>query len=76
MNAPVQEFRVGDRVVCVDDNIDGSWEGEEGVVVTAEWNSGGMFAGPRWIYGIRWDTDAGRSDEELDTSDDFGIESA
>lgn len=74
---PEAEFKVGDAVVCVGDNIDGSWEGEEGVIKSAKWNEGGVFAGPRWVYTILWDAEVGqRSEEELDTSDDFTIELA
>jgi hypothetical protein len=74
---PDPEYAVGDSVRCVGDNIDGSWEGAEGTIKSVEWNDGDLFAGPRWIYTIEWDDEAGmRSEEELDSSDDFEIEPA
>jgi len=71
---PDPEFAVGDEIVCVGDNIDGSWDGAEGTIKSVSYNEGGIFAGPRWIYSIAWDEDPDRDEEELDTSDDFEIE--
>ena len=82
-----REFQDGDQVVITADNLDGSWEGAEGRIVHAEWNNGGLFAGPRWIYYILLDEEDDGQDEAeikrmiedgegLHTSDDFEIEHA
>jgi hypothetical protein len=73
-NRPDPEYAVGDEIICVGDDIDGSWEGAEGTIKKVEWNDGGMFAGPRWIYSIAWDEDPDRDEEELDSTDTFQIE--
>ena len=75
MNKPDPEFAVGDEIICIGDNIDGSWEGAEGTIKSVTWQKGGLMAGDRWIYGIEWDDEIGMRDEDdYDTSDDFEIE--
>lgn len=41
------DFSVGDRVVVVADNEDGSWEGAEGTVIRTYRQAGGVFAPER-----------------------------
>ena len=52
-----QEFDVGTIVEVIDDQIDGSLVGCFGRVVDVEWNDGGLFEGPRWIYRVLLDDD-------------------
>lgn len=77
VNKPDPEYRVGDRIVCTGDDVDGSWEGSEGVIKRVHWQGGGTLAGSRWIYYFEWDDEEGMRDEDdLDSSDTYQIEPA
>lgn len=59
-------YKPGDRVRCLGDNIDGSYEGEEGTVIEVYRQSGGSLAPERNMEVVVWDCDA---EGDLDTEE-------
>jgi len=50
-------YAPGDRVVCTSDDLDGSYEGEEGTVIKVYRQAGGIFAPERNVEIVVWDCD-------------------
>lgn len=50
-------YKPGDRIVCTNDNIDGSYAGEEGTVLRTYRQGGGTFAPERNVEVVIFDID-------------------
>lgn len=51
------EFKVGDRVVIIDDREDGSWMDEEGTVIKVYRQKGGVFGPTRDVEVVKPDVE-------------------